>query len=277
MRRIAIATLAALLAGVLTMTSPTSASAESSETNPPAGANDWSCQPTTAHPNPVMLLHGLGANAGLNWSYLSPKLKARGYCVFAVTYGLDPRFAALGLGGTIAIEESATEIGAFVHKVLAATGAEKVDLVGHSEGTYTPQYWLKFLGGAEQVDKYVAYTPLYDGSELAPVLVPILGPVCEFCKQIAPGSDMQKKLSEGGAAVLGVDYTTVMTRYDEAVWPYTSGYLEGETNVVLQDVCPFNLSGHATMAIDPVAAQVAFNALDPAHKKPINCWRLPAA
>jgi hypothetical protein len=33
--------------------------------------------------------------------------------------------------------------------VLDATGAEKVDLVGNSEGTHTPQYWLKFLGGAK--------------------------------------------------------------------------------------------------------------------------------
>ncbi len=29
----------------------------------------------------------------LNWSYLAPKLKERGYCVFALTYGLDPRIA----------------------------------------------------------------------------------------------------------------------------------------------------------------------------------------
>lgn len=277
MRRIAIATLAALLGGVLTMTNPTSASAESSEANPPAGANDWSCQPTSAHPNPVVLLHGLGANAALNWSYLSPKLKARGYCVFAVTYGLDPAAAALGIGGTIAIEESAPEVGAFVDKVLAATGADKVDLVGHSEGTYTPQYWLKFLGGAPKVDKYVNYTPLYDGSAIAPLIAPIAGVVCEFCPQISPASPMQRKLSDGGAAAPGVDYTTVMTRYDEVVWPYTSGYLEGEKNFVLQDVCPLNLSGHAAMAFDPVAAQIAFNALDPAHKKPINCWRLPGA
>ncbi len=81
---------------------------------------------------------------------------------------------------------------------------------------------------------------------------------------------MQKRLAEGGAAVPGVDYTTVMSKYDELVVPYTSGYLEGEKNYVLQDLCPLNLSEHLAMAFDPVAAQITFNALDPAHARPID-------
>ncbi len=29
-----------------------------------------------------------------------------------------------------------------------------------------PEYWLKYLGGASEVDKYVAMTPLYQGTDL---------------------------------------------------------------------------------------------------------------
>src|SRR6202023_1015862 len=89
----------------------------------------------------------------------------RGYCVFALTYGLDPRYPYFG--GVIPIEQSAPELGAFVDSVLAATGAAKVDLVGHSEGTFMPEYWLKYLGGASKVNRYVAMTPLYKGTDLA--------------------------------------------------------------------------------------------------------------
>ena len=51
---------------------------------------------------------------------------------------------------------------------------------------------------------------------------------------------MQRKLAASGAAAPGVTYTTVMTKYDELVIPYTSGIMDGpgHTNHVLQEICP---------------------------------------
>jgi len=282
-------TVAALLASSLaaTVSAPPPAAAVTKLDRPPKGANDWTCQPTAAHPRPVVLVHGLGANMGMNWSYLSPKLKARGYCVFALTYGLHPVAAPFGApGGTIPIQDSARELAVFIDRVLRETGAAEVDLVGHSESTFMPQYYLKFLGGAPKVKRYVAWTPLYAGTKLlmlpalrdagekaglAQPLINLVSALCGSCTQFLAGSPMQRKLAEGGAAVPGVQYTTVMSKYDELVIPYTSGYLEGADNYVLQDLCPFNLSEHAAVAFDPVAAQITFNALDPAHRKPIAC------
>src|SRR5438445_13414749 len=50
---------------------------------PPPGANNWSCQPG-AHPNPVVLVHGLGATMAENWAEISPLLARHGFCVFAL-------------------------------------------------------------------------------------------------------------------------------------------------------------------------------------------------
>src|SRR5437667_11804915 len=72
------------------------ACAESSLANPPAGANNFRCRPTRAHPDPVVLVHGLGATMSENSRYLSPLLAARGYCVFALTYGIDPPWRFTG-------------------------------------------------------------------------------------------------------------------------------------------------------------------------------------
>ena len=262
---------------------------ETSLAHPPKGANNWNCKPTAAHPDPVVLVHGLGATMGENWAYISPLLAARGYCVFALTYGLDPRFPVFG--GTIPIQQSAVELGAFVTKVLAATGAGKVDLVGHSEGTFMPQYWLKFLGGAGEVNKYVAMAPLYQGTTLyglaqlaaagegyglSQPFLDLVDAFCGSCTQFLAGSPMVKMLTAGGAAAPGVTYTTIMSRYDELVVPYTSGMLPPPaTNIVIQNVCRNDLDEHVLMAVDPVVAQLIFNALDPANAKPVSCAGLP--
>lgn len=263
------------------------AAAVSSLKNPPPGANDFSCTPSAAHPRPVVLFHGLGATMQENWSYLSPILKAEGYCVFAVTYGMDPRFP--NRGGTISTRESAKEIGVFVDRVLAATGTRKVDIVGHSEGTFTPEYWVKVLGGAPKVRSYVAWTPVYDGTKLlwvdqlrdlaAPLglaqpAIDAVSVFCAFCPEVLAGSDVVRELqADGGSGAPGVRYTTVMSRYDELVKPYTSGVNDRPTatNIVLQDVCPRNVSEHLAVAFDPAVAQITLNALDPASARPVRC------
>jgi triacylglycerol lipase len=258
--------------------------------HPPKGANNFSCKPSAAHPDPVVLVHGLGATMSENWGYLSPLLAARGYCVFALTYGLDPRFPYFG--GVIPIEQSSHELASFVSRVLAATGAGKVDLLGHSEGTFMPEYWLKFLGGAAYVNRYVAMTPLYAGTnlggfaELRDVLAPFGSQAfidwfsrtfCGSCAEFLAGSPMVKAIDAGGAAAAGVQYTTIPTRYDELVVPWTSGLLDAPnaTNEVLQDVCPNDISDHAAEAVDPVVAQIVINALDPAHATAVSCAGLP--
>lgn len=240
----------------------------------PPGANDWSCRPTAAHPRPLVLVHGLGATASENWSYLSPILQGDGYCVFALTYGVDERFPYMG--GVLKMEQSSHELDAFVHRVLTATGAAQVDLVGHSEGTVMPQYWLWKLGGAPLVHEYVALTPLYEGTTFYGVadfesydqggsFAQMFGAYCGSCLEFAHGSPFLTDLYKDGVAAPGVHYTPIMTTHDELVTPYTSGYLHSPqaTNIVLQDVCPLDPSEHGAMAFDPVVARLVRNALDP--------------
>jgi triacylglycerol lipase len=255
----------------------------------PVGANGWACKPSVQHPDPIVLVHGLAATMEENWSSMSPLLADNGYCVFALTYGLDPGESYVG--GLQAIEISAHELASFVDRVLASTGAPKVDLVGHSEGTVMPQYYLKFLGGAKKVNRYVAIAPLYQGttlyglsagvnaldayfpSEAAPIESAIAGG-CGSCQEFLNGSSFLTNLySDGVFAVPGVTYTTVMSRYDELVVPYTSGVLNAPnaTNIVVQDQCALDFSEHATLAWDPVVGQDVLNALDPKDPQPVPC------
>ncbi len=257
-------------------------------TGSPPGANDWSCKPSRAHPRPVVLVHGLVATTQDNWATIAPLLANNGYCVFALTYGTENGNPYVG--GLPPMEQTATQLGAFVQRVLAATGSSKVDLVGHSEGTVMPRYWMEFLGGARYVDRYVMLTPIWHGTEfygaatlqqLAYELVPGYGQLsqsffdqsCGSCPEFLTGSPFMQKLNSRGFALPGVTYTDIMTRYDELVLPYTSGYVAARnvTNLVLQDQCSQDLTDHATVAYDPTAAQDMLNALDPVHARPVPC------
>lgn len=248
----------------------------------PAGSNIWSCEPSAAHPDPVVLLHGLGANQGLNWSTMSPLLANNGYCVFSLTYGAN--FWLPSVGGLGSIADSAKTVSALVDKVLAKTGAAKVDFVAHSEGTTVAAYYTKVLGGAPKVGKLVGFSPNYAGTTLygltalghllPPPLSGILGAVCQACRDFYPGSDFNKALDAGGtAAVPGVQYTNIQGAFDEVVLPNSSGRLTvpNATNVRTNDGCALDNSDHITTVASKRGGQLMLNALDPAHPGPLPC------
>lgn len=260
--------------------------AATSPGSPPPGSNDWSCTPTAAHPRPVVLVHGLLANMTDNWQTMSPLLANNGYCVFALTYGQQSTTAPLDqFGGLKRMEESAAQLSAFVDKVLAATGATKVDLVGHSEGATMPDYYLEYLGGAAKVRHYVGISGVKHGTTLhgigalfADYLAlfpnapnPTSG-FCDSCTEFLVGSDYIRAI-EARAPASGVIYTNIATKYDELVSPYTSSFMVGRnvTNITLQDHCALDFSDHLSIVSSPITGQYMLNALDPAHAKPVPC------
>jgi len=254
--------------------------------SPPPGANNWSCKPSTAHPRAVVLVHGLFANMTDNWQTMSPLLANNGYCVFALTYGVPSGSGVpFETGGLNAMEQSAAELSAFVDKVLAATKANQVDIVGHSEGATMPDYYIEYLGGAAKVKRYVGVSGVKHGTDLHGVgtvfaqlqsLLPGGASVplgsCVSCNQFLVGSDYIEKI-EARAPAAGVIYTNIATRYDELVSPYTSSFLSGKnvTNITLQDRCLLDASDHLSIISSPITGQHILNALDPAHARPAPC------
>lgn len=227
---------------------------------PLAGANDWSCKPSAAHPDPVVLVHGTFGPPFANWAAMAPALKADGYCVFALEYGIH----MLGIPGTGDIPASAGQLKTFVDGVLAATGAQKVDLVGHSQGGMMPRYYIRYLGGASKVNDLVALAPSNHGTKLP--LTPVAGAAgCVACDQQFWGSDFLAHLNAGHETEPGVDYTVIETTYDEVVTPYTSAFLSGDsahvTNVTVQDTCPGRPDEHLLIAFDPASVGWVENAL----------------
>lgn len=241
-----------------------------------SGVNDWNCKPSAEHPEPVILVHGMGANAPVNFATLAPTIAADGHCVFMETYGtiwLGPL-----IGGLDSMRTSAADLARFVDRVRAATGASKVNIVGHSEGTTVPAYYLKFLGGDAAVKKFIGFgsnfagTTLHGLSSLAVAsgfddLLRSGG--CGACQEFLPGSAFLKDLNDGGVTVPGPQYTSIISTYDTVVVPYTSGRLAPAPNVkniVLQQACGLDFSGHVGLAVDPNVASLVLRELDPSNR-----------
>lgn len=264
----------------------------------PAGANDWSCVPSEAHPHPVILVHGTGADMESTWQTMAPALAAQGYCVFALDYGAiptisDPKKIIWGLGD---IAESARRLAVFVDVVRARTGAQEVDIIGHSQGGTVARQYLKFNGGVDRAnpdDNKVAnlitlggtnhgtdfggIRQLYliltaagiDDTLISEILFGITGLGTAGRQQMA-GSSLLQRLNAGGEVEPGVRYTVVGTKYDTVVTPPERTFLADSgpadvSNIWVQDGCESNNVSHQAMTFDDRVTHIVQTALDPAY------------
>ncbi len=242
----------------------------------PPGSNIWSCVPTSAHPYPVVLVHGTFANSAFSWQALSPMLANQGYCVFALNYGQTIPGPIYGTGE---ISASAQTLSTFVNKVLASTGASKVDIIGHSQGGMMPRYYIQNLGGASKVNMMIGIAASNEGTTadgigtLAGDLTKLIGISfsdlgCTACDEQEVGSTFVTNLDSqsGGGTSPGVKYVNIESKYDEVITPYKNAFLPAASNVqnlTLQDYCSTDFTEHIGIIYDPVTLALIVNALGP--------------
>ncbi|MEP9417662.1 alpha/beta fold hydrolase [Gordonia sp. VNQ95] len=260
----------------------------------PPGANDWSCKPKAGQ-NPVVLIHGTWESSYNNWAMLSPALKDAGYCIYAVNYGITPVQNGGGVGtilpdanATGDITKSGPQIAAFVDKVLASTGAAKVNMVGHSQGGVSARQYIRYDGGKDKVANLVTLGATNNGTTvlgfgyLARAIndlgLDVLGPAALLIgiggvQQIVGSTFLENLNKDGEYAIGDVRYTIVGSRYDEVTTPYDSTFFPHGTrntrNILLQNGCEQDISDHVALAYSPRAVSIVLNAFDP--RSPLVC------
>lgn len=237
----------------------------------PAGTNDPGCRPSVAHPRPVVLLHGTDSSAYADFSGLAPTLAGQGFCVYAINYG-----GAVGATtfGTEDIRLGGPAVRAFIDQVRAWTRADRVDIVGYSQGATVGRYVVNKLGAAALTDQWIGLAPPSHGSTFygLGVLTRVPGvpqlvspkPVNPSMLQQVAGSEFLRALNSPTETVAGVRYLTIRTAVDEVIQPSTSGILRDGTarDVVIQERCPADMTGHFRMPYDAVAQNLVLEALD---------------
>lgn len=153
----------------------------------------------------------------------------------------------LGMNGVASMATSAQAVEAKVAQILDQTGAKKVDLVGHSQGAPVIRYYVKFLGGLEEVGGVVSLgginygIPRHSGNPLNDLItqgVCALGaPVCPevlYDDDNVGDTPFLRALNEPDPTPGNIDYYHFWTTTDES----DGGVLPGGTNVIVQDMCP---------------------------------------
>jgi triacylglycerol lipase len=220
--------------------------------------------------DPVIVVNGL-FGVGLAYEPLVARLRADGYQVW------DFELPTLG---TQDIRLSAQALNAFADAVRAQTGAAKVDLVGHSEGGLVSRAYVKYYGGAAEVDSLVTLgTPNY-GTVAANIIRLFTLGTCvgvAACEQMTIGSTFLADLNAGDDSIGTVAYTNIATVMDELVQPYTNSFLNAAdgniTNRALQSQCFVRIVGHLGLILDGAVYSGVEDALE---KRPItfSCFAL---
>jgi triacylglycerol lipase len=204
-----------------------------------------SAQPAAAAtPNPVLLVAGTLSPEFALYP-LRDRLRADGFRVYTMP------LPGAGLGD---IATSSHAVAAKVDAIRAATGAAKVDVVGHSQGGLENRYYLKFLGGTSKVGAYVSLgTPQY--GTVAANLATFFGfgncLTVTACVQMSIGSSFLNNLNAGDDTPGAVRYYSIYTSVDELVQPYPNARIfDGATNILVQSHCWWRLPGHLGLLTD---------------------------
>ena len=216
-----------------------------------AGAAGGAGRAPARRPDPVVIVAATfndQALAEVNYAAMADRLRRDGF---------RPYVFGLPGGGLTDVEPTAAALAAYVVGVLAETGAERVDLVGHSQGGVVGRYFIRFLGGERVVDAMVSLGAPHYGSEVADVLA--LGGLWDClslsaCHQATTTSEFLRALNEPDDTWGAVDYTNVATALDVLVVPHTNALLRSRdgrnVNVVVQDQCPRSQVDHAHLGDD---------------------------
>jgi pimeloyl-ACP methyl ester carboxylesterase len=191
-------------------------------------------RPPRLGPRPVILLHGYTMSRS-NFFLLAERLHRA---------GLGPLigFEYWTLGSIAAASDA---LAAFVELLCAESGAEQVDLVGHSMGGVVARHFAALGGGAARVKHLVTLGSPHRGTPAFR-----LG-VGRANRELRQGSELLAGLERAGIPP-GVAMTVIWSRADSLVWHPRQATVDGAEEIVYDDL------GHLGMlASRRVAAEVA--------------------
>jgi triacylglycerol lipase len=180
---------------------------------------------------PVLLVHGYLCNHRV-WDDAAHALRQQGHTVLAIN--LEPVFAS--------IDQYADVIEPAVQQLRAATGRDKVVLVGHSMGGLAIRAWMRAHGTQHAAGAITLGTP-HMGTQIAK------GQHTPNGRQMEWHSDWLAALAQGETEEIRALFQIAITPQDNIVYPQRAQVLPGTTATV------FDGLGHLQLCLDPSVLQ----------------------
>ncbi len=168
---------------------------------------------------PVLLLHGVLCNAGAMRDLRKDLLARKIGPVYTMSYGPPLQ----------SIERFADQVAAKIDAILAATGASRVAILGHSMGGIVARAYLRRYGG-EKVSTVITLGSPHHGSVHARLF-----PGTSLA-QLRRGNAWLAELNRAEVAPAGVRVVSLWSWHDSMVAPQTSARLDGAENIALPGI-----------------------------------------
>lgn len=174
--------------------------------------------PASAHPgrDPILFVHGWNGSTS-TWTTMVERFVADGY---------DPALLFnWSYDSYKSNRSSAEDISAKISQILAATGADHVDVITHSMGGLNSRYCIRYLDCGTKVDAWVSLGGPNHGTNWANLCW------TTSCVEMRPNSSFLKDLNKGDETPGSViRYGTWWSPCDEVINPDESTIVEGAAN-----------------------------------------------
>ncbi|OKK17705.1 lipase [Streptomyces sp. CB00455] len=171
--------------------------------------------PAAAAPDPVVFVHGWSAE-GSAWDEMAGRFRADGWPADRLDQWTYDSSRTNATTAALLAEE--------IDRVLAATGAAKVDIITHSMGALSARRYLKNLAGGSKVDAWVSLAGPNHGTDTARLCAGVA------CREMRPGSAFLNDLNSGDETPGPSRYATWGSPCDIVINPDSSVALAGAVN-----------------------------------------------
>jgi pimeloyl-ACP methyl ester carboxylesterase len=208
----------------------------------------------TTRKSPIIIVGGTLASEIIYW-VLEARLRADGYYV---------DFFELPGGGLIDIRDGAEALKNRISEVLLKTGAEKVTLIGHSQGGITARTYVR-KEGWRLIDNLISLGTPHKGTHADPLLAALLvgckgqptdSPICTQLRAGPFLTEINQRAPDDGIAYTNINS---IKQFDVFTDGYTNGRMDNcdrtnaqgqllRCNVTVQEDCPGNITEHIGLA-----------------------------